>query len=243
MQFIRSAAFDLFACAWTLALSPSAIVLWLRGTPHGALRNVAQLWLKGLIWGLWHIVGLRHTERGRKNIPNVPCIVIANHQSAWETLILATIFPTAAFVAKRETSRIPVIGWFLRNYPMIMIDRGGGSTAIRQLITESRATLADGRSVIIFPEGTRKTVSDPILFKRGIEFLYSEIDAPVLPIALNSGVFWGRHRLMKYDGTIALSFLPPIQPGLSRDEFRQTAQALLEAERDRLVGEATSNHR
>jgi 1-acyl-sn-glycerol-3-phosphate acyltransferase len=237
MQFLRSIAFDLFFLAWTLILSPSAFVLWLCGTPRHALRTVAQLWLKGVLWGLWHIVGLRYVERGRDNIPHGPCIIIANHQSAWETLALATFFPTAAFVCKREVVRIPVIGWFLKNYPMIMVDRGGGANAIRQLIVDSRATLAEGRSVIIFPEGTRKSVSDRVEFKRGLEFLYSEIETPILPICVNSGMFWGPDRMMKYKGIITVSYLPPILPGLSREEFRQTAQSLLQTEKDRLVRE------
>ena len=97
---------------------------------------------------------------------------------------------------------------------MIMVDRGGGGSAIRQLVADGRAVLADGRSIIIFPEGTRKTVSERVAFKRGTEVLYSELGAPVLPIALNSGVFWTRDG-SKCPGPITLSFLPPILPGLS----------------------------
>jgi 1-acyl-sn-glycerol-3-phosphate acyltransferase len=241
MPLIRSKAFDAFAVAWTLIISPSCIVLWLTGTPRHALRAVSRFWATGLLWGLRHIVGLRHVERGRENIPTGPCIIIANHQSAWETVALAVIFPNASFVAKQETARIPVVGWFLKNYPMIMVDRGGGGNAIRQLIVDSRAVLAEGRSVIIFPEGTRKSISERIVFKRGAEVLYAELNTPVLPIALNSGVFWTRDG-SKHPGTITLSYLPPILPGLSGEELRQKAQALLEAERDRLVREAATGH-
>ena|SRR5579864_4423806 len=241
MQFIRSKAFDAFVVAWTLIISPSCIVLWLCGTPRHALRAVSRFWAQGILWGLSHIVGLRHVERGRENIPNGPCLIIANHQSAWETLALAVIFPAASFVAKQETARIPIVGWFLRNYPMIMVDRGGGGNAIRQLIADSRAVLADGRSIIIFPEGTRKSTSERVVFKRGAEVLYAELDRLVLPIALNSGVFWTREG-SKCAGTITVSFLPPILPGLSGEEFRQKAQTLLEAERDRLVRESATRH-
>jgi 1-acyl-sn-glycerol-3-phosphate acyltransferase len=241
MQFLRSKAFDAFAVAWTLIISPSCLVLWLCGTPRPALRAVSQFWARGLLWGLRYIVGLRHVERGRDNIPNGPCLIIANHQSAWETVALAVIFPNASFVAKQETARIPIVGWFLKNYPMIMVDRGGGGNAIRQLIADSRAVLADGRSVIIFPEGTRKSTSERVTFKRGAEVLYAELGRPVLPIALNSGLFWTRDG-SKCPGTITLSFLTPILPGLSGDEFRQKAQTLLEAERDRLLRESATRH-
>ena len=167
-----------------------------------------------------------------------PCIIVANHQSAWETLALAAIFPDASFVAKQETASIPIVGWFLKNYPMIMVDRGASANAIRQLVVDSRAVLAEGRSIIIFPEGTRKSISERVVFKRGAEVLYSELDRPVLPIAFNSGLFWSRTSAMKCQGTITLSYLPPIWPGLSGEEFRQKAQALLEMERDRLVRES-----
>lgn len=241
MQFIRSKAFDAFVVAWTLIISPSCIVLWLCGTPRHALRAVSRFWAQGILWGLSHIVGLRHVERGRENIPNGPCLIIANHQSAWETLALAVIFPAASFVAKQETARIPIVGWFLKNYPMIMVDRGGGGNAIRQLIADSRAVLGEGRSIIIFPEGTRRSASERVVFKRGTEVLYAELGRPVLPIALNSGLFWTRGGA-KCAGTITLSILPPILPGLSGEEFRQKAQSLLEAERDRLVRESATGY-
>jgi 1-acyl-sn-glycerol-3-phosphate acyltransferase len=239
MQSIRSKAFDAFVVAWTAIISPSCIVLWLCGTPHHALRAISRFWARGILWALSHIVGLRYVEQGRENIPNGPCVIISNHQSLWETVALAVIFPAASFVAKQETARIPIVGWFLRNYPMIMVDRGGGGSAIRQLVADSRAVLADGRSIIIFPEGTRKAVSERVAFKRGTEVLYAELGAPILPMAHNSGVFWTRDG-SKRPGTITLSFLPPILPGLSGEEFRQKAQAVLETERDRLVGESVA---
>jgi 1-acyl-sn-glycerol-3-phosphate acyltransferase len=237
MQFIRSIIFDLFLVVWTLILSPSGIVLWLFGTPPRALRAVAQFWVKGLLWGLWHIVGLRYEERGRENIPHGPSIIIANHQSKWETLAFAAIFPNASFVTKQEMLKVPIVGWFLKNYPMIMIDRKSGSLALRNLLRGARAALEDGRSVIIFPEGTRKSVSERVEFKKGVEFLYTEANKPVLPIAVNSGVFWGPDRLMKYNGVITVSYLPPILPGLSREEFSEKAQSMLQEEKDRLVKE------
>jgi 1-acyl-sn-glycerol-3-phosphate acyltransferase len=240
MQYIRSKVFDVLLVIWTLILSPSAILLRLCSTPTRYLRMVAQIWVNGILLALRYIVGLRYVERGRDNIPNEPCIIIANHQSVWETLALAAIFPDAAFVSKREMLRVPIIGWFLKNYPMIMIERGGGARAIHSLIVQSRAVLEDGRSIIIFPEGTRKSVSDQVVFKRGVEILYSELRRPVLPIAVNSGAFWGADRWMKYNGTITVSYLPPILPGLSRDAFREKAQSMLQAEKDRLITELDS---
>jgi 1-acyl-sn-glycerol-3-phosphate acyltransferase len=190
-----------------------------------------------VLFGLWYIVGLRHIELGRENIPKEPCIIVSNHQSLWETLALAAIFPSAAFVAKREISQFPIVGWYVTNYPMIMIDRAGRGQAIRKLIQQSRAALAEGRSVVLFPEGTRKSVSDRVSFRKGIEFLYAELQCPFLPVALNSGVFWGPDRKFKYKGTITISYLPSITPNLSMEQFKMVAETAIQNEKDRLLKE------
>ncbi len=241
MQYIRSKAFDLFAVVWTLLFAPSWLVLWLAGSPSSAIRKMAQTWIGGILLGLRSIVGLTHVERGRENIPKEPCILAANHQSMWETLALCHLFPDAAFVAKQEVSRIPIVGWHVKHYPMILIERAAGPSALRKTVAESRAALAAGRSIIIFPEGTRRRLADPVLFKRGIEFLYSELQVPVLPVALNSGAFWGPDRSFKHEGMITVSYLPPIMPGLSREAFRTRAESMLQAEKERLLADAASH--
>jgi 1-acyl-sn-glycerol-3-phosphate acyltransferase len=237
VQYIRSKLFDVALVLWTLLISPSLPILWLLGTPRRHLRTVANIWVNGVLFGLWYIVGLRYVECGRENIPKEPCIIISNHQSAWETLAFAAFFPNASFVSKQEMARVPIVGWFLRNYPMIMIDRKGGQRAIIKMIDESRDALRDGRSVIIFPEGTRKSVADDVIFKRGVESLYAELQRPVLPIAVNSGAFWGPDRLFKYNGVITVSYLSIIAPGLSNADFRQKAQSLIQIEKNRLLSQ------
>ncbi|WP_245435658.1 lysophospholipid acyltransferase family protein [Microvirga calopogonii] len=157
--------------------------------------------------------------------------MFANHQSTWETLAFLVLFPDVAIVAKQELLTIPVFSWFLRKSPMILIDRESGSKAIRKMVEESQAALAQGRSVLIFPEGTRRPASEPIEFKRGVEFLYAKLGRPVLPVALNSGHLWGPSRSYKRAGSISISYLDPIPPGLSARDFTRQAEQLLEAER------------
>ena len=181
--------------------------------------------------GLKGLVGLTYAERGQHNVPDEPCLIVANHQSTWETLAFLILFPDVAIIAKQELLTIPVFSWFLRKSPMILIDRESGSKAVRKMVEESQAALAQGRSVLVFPQGTRKSVSDPIEFKRGVELLYSKLDKPVLPVALNSGHFWGIDRPIKRAGTISVSYLNPIPPGLPGGEFTRRAEQLLEAER------------
>ena len=183
------------------------------------------------------VVRLDYVERGRENIPAGPCLILCNHQSLWETLALSTIFPDASFVAKVELTRLPVVGWFLKNYPMIMLDRSAGGRAIQQLVEEGKRAIEEGRKVLIFPQGTRRDVDDPIKFKRGVAALYSALDVPTLPIAVNSGVFWGPGQLMKHDGTIVVSYLAPIVPGLPPDVFKERAERAISTEANGLVSE------
>lgn len=240
MQYLRSKLFDIMWGLWTLLFLPTIPLLILFGSPSRGVRMLARIWLRGVFFMLRHIVRLDHVEQGQNNIPNFPCIMISNHQSPWETLAFIFCFPDVAIISKKELLRVPIFGWFVKHYPMILIDRGTGSKALRQMINDSRVALDGGRPVLIFPEGTRKSVSDRVKFKRGIEFLYSELNVAVLPVAVNSGVFWGPGRSFKRNGTITMSYLPPILPGLSTFEFRRQAEGLLQEEKERLGSRSIS---
>lgn len=231
VQRIRSTLFDLVLAMWTGLFTPVLAMLWLCGSPERGVRLASRLWARGVLVSLKWLVGLTYAERGQHNIPDRPCLIIANHQSTWETLAFLILLPNVAIVAKQELLTIPVFSWFLRKSPMILIDRESGSKAVRKMIEESQAALAQGRSVLIFPEGTRKPVSEPIEFKRGVELLYTRLGTPVLPVALNSGHFWGPGRPYKRAGIISVSYLDPIAPGLSGHEFTRKAEQLLETER------------
>lgn len=199
------------------------------------------MWAQGVLFGLKSVVGLGYIERGRQNVPDEPCLITCNHQSTWETIAALTLFPDVAIIAKEELLSIPVFGWYLRKSPMIIIDREGRSKALRSMADGARTALASGRSVLIFPEGTRKRVGDLVEFKRGIEFLYSKLDAVVLPMAVNSGTFWAPDRPIKRGGTIVVSYLPPIRPGLDASTLTSMLENLLEAEKPGLVSSAPGN--
>jgi 1-acyl-sn-glycerol-3-phosphate acyltransferase len=233
--WIRSKLFDLLFALWTALFGLAVPVLWLCGSPKSAIRSATRLWVRGALFGLKHVVGLRHEERGREHIPSEPCLIVANHQSTWETLASLLLFPDVAIVAKQELLDIPVFGWYLRHSPMIVIDRETGPKALREMIQQSQSALSEGRSVLIFPEGTRRLVTDPVTFKRGAELLYAKLKVPVLTMALNSGHFWSPGDSCKRSGTIVVSFGEPIPAGLSGTEFTRRAEGILEAEKNRFV--------
>jgi 1-acyl-sn-glycerol-3-phosphate acyltransferase len=235
LQYLRSKSFDILLVLWTLILSPALPILWSVNASSKHVRAVSQFWANGVMFLLRTVVKLKYEERGRENIPDGPCLVVCNHQSLWETIGLSTIFPDASFVAKIELLRIPVVGWFLAKYPMIMLDRSGGAAAARRMLAASASAISEGRKVVIFPQGTRSDVHEPVRFKRGVTALYAHLGVHALPVAINSGVFWPGGQLMKYGGTITVSYLPTIEPGLDPREFQARAETAISGEAAKLV--------
>ena len=133
---------------------------------------------------------------------------------------------------------IPLYGAFCRKFELIPIQRELGPGAFAQMARETRTRAAQGREIVIFPEGTRKSPGCQPDYKPGILFLYQDLKVPVCPLALNSGAFWPRHTFLRYPGTIVVEFLDPIPPGLPRAEFMDRLETALETASQRLVVEA-----
>ena len=235
LAWMRSKLFDLLFALWTGLFGLAVPLLWLAGSPKSLIRAATRLWVRGALFGLKHVVALRYMEHGREHIPNMPCLIVANHQSTWETLASLLLFPDVAIVAKQELLVIPVFGWYLRRSPMIVINREAGPKALREMIQQSQAALSEGQSVLIFPEGTRRLPTDPVTFKCGSELLYAKLGVPVLTMALNSGNFWSPGDSCKRKGTIMISYGQPIPAGLSGAEFTRRAERILEADKNRLI--------
>lgn len=227
---MKSHLFDGFLAGWTACFALGVPVFWLFGSPPMAIRYATRLWVHGILFGLKHIVGLNYVEKGRGLIPAEPCLIVCNHQSTWETLSFLVLFPDVAIVAKQELLQIPIVGWYLRKSPMIIINRESGSKALKAMLNQSRETLASGRSVLIFPEGTRMNGGEPIRFKRGIELLYSKLGAPVLPVVVNSGKFWGPSPQSKRSGKITVLYSSPIPSGMAAKQFIREAEEQMEAD-------------
>ena len=192
-------------------------------------------WIDFCLWWLRITCRLTHRVSGLENIPAGPVILACKHQSSWETLAFSRLFPGSATVMKRELLLIPVVGWAMARVGNIAVERGDGSKALRGLIKQAKATLAEGRSILIFPEGTRVAVGDERPYQVGTAALYRQLGVPVVPVALNSGLFWGRRKFIKWPGVIDVEILPAIPPGLSRDIFMTTLRERIEEATNRLV--------
>ena len=234
MSAVRALLFYLGLLFWTVAvgiLAAPSLVL-----PRDVLLRVAQGWARGVVALLAVTVGIRHRVAGE--VPKGPVIVAAKHQSAWETLVLPTVIEDPAVVLKRSLLWIPIFGWYLARIGMIAIDRKGGGGALRRLVRHARRVVAQGRPILMFPEGTRTAPGQTRRYHPGIYALYSELALPVVPVALNSGLYWPRRSIAKRAGTITVEFLPAIAPGLDRDEFMRELVARIESATDALTTEA-----
>jgi len=167
-------------------------------------------------------------------IPEGPVIIASKHQSVWETLFFPHQLKGSIIILKRELFWLPFFGWYAKKYGAIGIKRSGGASTIRKLIKDARLPVSTGRSIVIFPEGTRTQPGKIGVYHSGVAALYKDLKIPVVPVALNSGLYWPRRKLIRRAGVITLRFLPPIPPGLPRREFMNRLQSDIETAQDEL---------
>jgi 1-acyl-sn-glycerol-3-phosphate acyltransferase len=238
LNLVRSIAFN--------ALFYLNTVLWLiLGLPTFFLPYRATVWI-AKSWGrvnlvLLRVAGIDYELRGCEKIPAGPLIVASKHQSAWETFALLPLFDNPLFIVKRELMWIPVFGWLMRKGRMVPVDRSAGSQALIAMTERARIELADGRQLIIFPEGTRRPAGAEPRYKYGVAHLYAAEGVPCLPVALNSGLFWPRRSLRLRPGTVIVEFLDPIAPGLDKDAFFGRLQSVIEEATARLLAEGKTS--
>lgn len=233
MATLRSLVFNVGFFVWTIAILVVGLPVLL--LPRAATYALGRLWVRGTFVLLSGIVGLRYRVRGLEHRLSGPAIFAVKHQSSWETLVFALLLHQPAYVLKRELIKVPLFGWYLLSAGMIPVDRTGGGAALKRMVAAARARTSAGRPLLIFPEGTRTAPGENRPYHPGVAALYAQLGLPVVPVALNSGLFWGRRSFAKRPGTITLEFLPAIAPGLPRKVFLAELQSRLDIASDRLA--------
>lgn len=240
MLYLRAILFNLLS--WLIFVVLGLLYLPLLLIPGGfgerVMMAAGTLWSRLMLGLTAVVVGLDYEVRGQSNIPPTPAIFAIKHQSAWDTLAVASLLPAPVVVLKRELFWIPLYGWYARRAGMIAIDRSAGAKALRRMLRAAREALAKGRSIVIFPQGTRTIPASlggaPKPYQPGVAALYGDLAVPVVPVALNSGIFWSRRAFCKYPGRIVVEFLPPILPGLNKRDFLARLEAAIEDATNRL---------
>lgn len=188
------------------------------------------------------ICGLEIEVRGQKYIQKGAAIYDAKHQSAVETYFMTSILKKATFIFKIELTHIPFFGWAIKIYGSVPVNRAGGSKAMKHMLTEAKKLLAKGMSIIIFPEGTRTKPGEIGDYKPGAAFLYQNTDVPVVPVALNSALFWAKKSFLRKPGKIIIEFLPPVPRGLDKREFMSFLKSSIEEKCAELNAETVRNY-
>lgn len=183
-------------------------------------------------------MGITLKIEGMENLPkDGKFIIAAKHQSAFETLNIPFMkkFKYPAIVLKKELVYIPIWGLYTIGTGQVAIDRSSGTVAMRSIVKGSKKAMEEGRPVIIFPQGTRTAIGAKKPYLVGIAKIYKELNVPVVPLALNSGLVWPKNSFMKYPGVVTYKFLKPIQPGLKPSELMEKLETTIETETDKLI--------
>ena len=245
MKFLRAMLFNVFFYGFTavacIILLP--VIFFSRPVIVGA----ARFYVAGVEWIERIILGLTYEVRGKEHIPDHGTyIVAAKHQSAYETMKLHHLFGDPTIVCKKELLNIPLFGMFLKKIGVIPINRGNKEESITQIISGAQQMREQKRPIVIFPQGTRVPVDVTVKerpYKGGIVKMYKNTDLPILPLALNSGMFWGRNSFIKRPGKVIFEFLPIIESGLPDKKVMRALEDRLEEKSYALMQEAKQDYK
>jgi 1-acyl-sn-glycerol-3-phosphate acyltransferase len=188
-----------------------------------------------VIWMARGVLGIQYVVEGQEHLPKQPAIILAKHQSAWETVAFLFLFPPVSPVIKRELLMVPFFGWAFRMLSPIAIDRSAGREALKQIVRQGKDKLAQGFWVLVFPEGTRVAPGEKGRYGIGGSWLAAETGAPIVPVAHNAGEVWPKNAFIKRPGTITVRIGPAIDShGKSAAELTRAAEAWIETEMTRL---------
>jgi 1-acyl-sn-glycerol-3-phosphate acyltransferase len=234
MKLLRSVVFFL---GMFITVVPFALgsLLW-SPLPLSWRYKLTMRWLNVAIWLAKHVVGIQANVIGAENIPERSVVFLSKHQSTWETFFYPTFVKRElCFVFKREILFVPFFGWGIATMKMIHINRAKGMDSFENIVTQGIEKLAQGRSVIMFPEGTRIPIGKVGKYKSGGTRLAIRAGADVVPIAVNSGRLWPKTPFTKQPGIVTVSFGPPISSnGKEAGQMMKEVEAWIETEMRRI---------
>ena len=203
--------------------------------PSKILKYPAKIWIKVIFLFLDKICNIKHKIDGLENIPENSVLVVSKHQSAFETFAFYYYLSDCFFVHKKELYIIPIFGQYLFKSNMVAINRSGGTKTMRKMLEDVNVRLKKGKSIIIFPEGTRKEPGSDPDYKTGFIGIYKNTKKKILPVALNSGLCWSKKSWILKRGKITIKFLPIIEENLNKIEVLKKVQDSIEAESNKLL--------
>ena len=190
---------------------------------------IGRFWARLLVGGARVICGIRVAVTGRENLPVGPVLIASNHQSAFDTIIWLLLIDRAVYVVKKELGHIPLYGGITRRLGMIIVDRDAGAAAIRHLLAGAAQAVAENRSIVIFPEGTRSHPDEVGVLHPGVAAMAAHSGLAVVPVVTDSGRHWGRRTFLRYPGTIHIAIRPALPAGMKRRDLLAALEATYRA--------------
>jgi len=230
---IRSIIFYAFLSVWTIFMGIVCLPYLFIANSH--IRKPINFWIFGIFKLLEIICNITHEIRGRENIPRYSILVASKHQSAFETFALFFYLKKSIFIHKKQLFFIPIFGQYLKKTNMISINRSEGTAAMRKILREAKLKMSAGCSIVIFPEGTRKIPGEKPDYKTGFIGVYNETESEILPVAVNSGLFWPKNTFVKTPGKIIIKILKPIPAKLNKIEVLEKIESAIEGETNKII--------
>lgn len=240
MLIIRSTIFNI--CHYSIIVVASIICCLLTPFPQCCILKSMKFACYSIRFCLKYVAGIEVEVRGLENLPKGGFIIAPKHQSAMETFFFPGFVNNSVYILKKELTNIPVFGWALKRVGCVGIDRSAGASALRKMKSGCEAILKKGRTVVVFPEGTRTKAGQTTKYQSGAAILYSSFDVPFIPVALNSGLFWGKRAYIKYPGKIIIEFLPAMPKGLNKQEFVEELKTRIETACEKINQETFENY-
>ena len=244
ISWVRSILFNI--CFWAWAILVCVTIIPLGWVSRETTVTISHIFNNGVYYIEKYVLGLDYEVRGLEYLPKEgPYLVAAKHQSAYETMKLHRLFHDPSIILKKELLSIPIWGKFLGKLDIIAIDRSNGESSINSIINGAKRMKDQKRPIVIFPQGTRVRVDATPAdkpYKGGILKMYNATDLPIIPMALNSGLFWPRNSFLKRPGKVIFEFLPAIEPGLPEKKVMKALEERLEEASIRLMDESKERY-
>ena len=224
---MRSLLFNVFFIAVTILYALVCVVLSLlpwRNPMMGSLRRYTRL----MVWGMRRIAGIDVRVTGHEHIPEGAAIIAGKHQSYGDGFVAFSQFRDLSFVAGDAIAKYPFIGRILFKMNAVVINNCGGEDQRKKMSDSAAIVREQGRKILIYPEGHLSKIGTQHRYRKGVYHLYRDFDCPVVPLASNLGQRWNQNDWTKHKGQANLEFLPPIMPGLGKEEFMETLERMIE---------------
>jgi 1-acyl-sn-glycerol-3-phosphate acyltransferase len=230
LLFFRSLLFSIGYNLTSIVIGVISVIIW-PIMPYSWRWRIVTCWNRFVMFWLRVCCNIRYEIIGHKHADKFPCVVLAKHQSTWETMFLQFYFGPVSTILKKELFRIPFFGWALASLRPIAIDRSSPVQALKEIKRMGMKRLQQGNNLLIYPEGTRTPYGQVGNYARSGADIAISAGVPVIAVAHNGGKFWPHKQFIKYPGTIKVVISEPFNTeGKDRKELTEEIKNWIEGE-------------